>query len=509
MTDPFHNLQKSPTSKPIGDYHRSQGHRNGGSIDILGSSKSNPPPPPEHLSEFYSLVNKIPLASPSTLSPTHSNISITKPSPAFSNSSSNQVKRQPSLNTFTSFSPSVLDLPDIVTSKDFQTSIETYENVIQKAAKLRQVLQTVSEVANEFGEALEDCINKNPKINNPKLVHDGLINAAGLQYMMGSNQQILSRLIESSYEVPLRDELNKLKQHYKLNHSYYQTEIKLKSKLLRTQELENLKLSKQKTRNLNIYKHNLLNLTNQLDEIDRLKYDYYHEINSIVTKFNQDHLLIKTGSLIRAQLEISEGIARKGWSGGGLDDLLSISPDLFEVNYKDDEDMDEQKQNEEHDVIDDDNGDGLDDEELIDDDTLETVKFTHTNNNNNNNNNFQPLSHPEPIHTKNIAISTTTTTENVLSKLLISTPTPTPQEGNSKQNAAGVLTKLNDNSMDESFSLPMVNNTIGSSKNKLIKVDQEEEEQNEEDDDNDDDEGIERDAIINKDNILDDLQNDS
>lgn len=85
-----------------------------------------------------------------------------------------------------------------------------------------------------------------------------------------------------------------------------------------------------------MYKSNLLNLTSQLDEIDRLKYDYYHEVNSMISKFNQDHLLIKTGSLVRAQLEIAEGIARKGWSGGGLDELLSVSPDLFETNDSDD-----------------------------------------------------------------------------------------------------------------------------------------------------------------------------
>lgn len=268
---------------------------------------------PPHLSEFYSFMNN---KSNIPISPTQS--------------ANSKTIREPSLHTFTSFLPSVMDLPNIVATKDFNQNVGIYKNLLSKAEGLRKSLLTVSTAANEFGQALEDCINECPKVNNSKVVSDGLINAGGLQYMIGSNQQILSRLIETNFEDPLRLELDHLCREYDMNHIYYQQEIKLKSKLLREKELENIKLSKQKTRNLNTYKNNLLHLTNHLEEIDRLKYDYYHEINSMIERFNQDHILIRTGSLVRAQLEIFEGIAKKGWSGGGLDDLLSISPDIFE-----------------------------------------------------------------------------------------------------------------------------------------------------------------------------------
>lgn len=215
--------------------------------------------------------------------------------------------------------------------------METYTALIDKAAALRKTLAQVSQSASEFGQALEDCVSKCPKVNNPRPVCDGLINAGGLQYMIGSNQQILSRLVQTSFEDPLREQLQKLELDYKSSYGFYQQEVKQKSRALREKELENIKLSKQRTRNLNTYKHNLLNLTNQLDEIDRLKYDYYHEINSMIEKFYLEQLLLKTGSLVRAQLEIYEGIAKKGWSGGGLDDLLAVSPDLFEVKYSDTE----------------------------------------------------------------------------------------------------------------------------------------------------------------------------
>ncbi|KAK6198905.1 uncharacterized protein RJT21DRAFT_52347 [Scheffersomyces amazonensis] len=514
-------LQQSPPAKSLADYHR---HHGNGSSDILNSPLSSNPP--EHLSEFYSLVNKRNSTSSAPLSPSFSNGSSSKIGNTTTTTNNNngitignslggpptasQVKRQPSLNTFTSFSPSVLDLPDIVTSRDFQNCITSYQNVIEKASKLRRVLQTVSDAANEFGEALDDCINKNPKINNPKLVHDGLINAAGLQYMIGSNQQILSRLIETSYETPLIEEMAKLKHNYEVNHGYYQAEIKRKSRILRNQELENMKLARKKTRNLNTYKNNLLNLTNQLEEIDRLKYDYYHEINSIITKFNQDHLLIKTGSLIRAQLEISEGIARKGWSGGGLDDLLTISPDLFEVNYNEDdnnvhanEDLDDNDDYDYNTVNDhsgdgdeegdgEGEGDGYGDNEDEGNDTLETVKFI-----NRGLNSGSGETHPEIPHIKHSPLSATANTENVLSKLSIGASTPPHTSSStykSSTSAGNLLAKINDNSQDESFSLPIVNNTIGSSKSKTspIKVSKNEER--------------EEDQPVEVDNILDDLR---
>ncbi|EGW35557.1 uncharacterized protein SPAPADRAFT_58786 [Spathaspora passalidarum NRRL Y-27907] len=244
------------------------------------------------------------------------------------------ASRQTSLNTFTSFSPSVLDMSsnDIITTTDFKHITNTYEELFKTATNLQAALEAVSAAANQFGQALEQCISECPKVNNTTMVEDGISNAAGLQYIMASNHQILGRMMHTSFIEPLQQELIKLKVEYGQNHSYYQQEIKSKSKLLKEHEAENLKLRKKKTRDLNKYKNNLLSLTNQLDDIDRVKYEYYHEINALVAGYNREHLLTRTGGLVRAELEIYESIAKKGWSGGGLDQLLSVSPDLFEIN---------------------------------------------------------------------------------------------------------------------------------------------------------------------------------
>ena len=319
--------------------HQDTTRKNSDNLNLNGQNHSkytstkSPNKPPEHLSEFYSFMsNSSNILASSGRESTGGYIQ--------------RKNREPSLNTFTSFSPSVSDLSNILTSQDFQHTTERYSNIIDKAEKLRLSLAKVSEAASEFGHALEDSINECPKVNNSKDVSNGIMNAGGLQHIIASNQNILSSLIFLSFEKPLRKELIKLQEEYNSNYKFYQQEVKSKSKLLKEKEVENLKLSKSKTRNLNTYKINLLSLTNQIDDIDRLKYEYYHEINSMIENFNRDHLLIKTGSLVRAQLEVYEGIAKKGWSGGGLDELLAISPDLFGADYTDEED--EQLEDEAH-----------------------------------------------------------------------------------------------------------------------------------------------------------------
>lgn len=385
------------------------------------------------------------------------------------------VHRKPSLNTFTSFTPSVMDLPNIVTQKDFHNSIATYKQLLTKAAALRTSLETVSHAANEFGRALEDTIKEAPKVVNTRTVCDGISNAGGLQYMIGSNQQILSRMIATNFEEPLAERINQLKIEYETNHTHYQSEIKAKSRLLREKEIENIKLSKLKTRNLNTYKNNLLHLTNHLDEIDRLKYDYYHEINSMIEKFNQDHLLIRTGSLVRAQLEIFEGIAKKGWSGGGLDELLAISPDLFEASYDSDDGAShhpyDDPTSKANNLTTDQDVDTLEnDDEIQDyDETADTIRVTKPNND------YKPSESPSKLSRK---LSTS------LSNLLKGT-----------ENA--------DTSLDESFSLPVVNqvNSLMSLRGKNNDNGEVDDDDNDKNNDNDDDE----DQEIDNSHLLDGL----
>lgn len=426
--------------------------------------------PPAHLSEFYSFMNN---KSNISISPNHSPSVKDSPGSEFRG---RRVTRQPSLNTFTSFTPSVLDLPNILTSKDFENSVAMYQKTLDKAGKFREALLAVSQAANEFGEALEDTIDGCPKVNNGKQVSDGLINAGSLQYIVGSNNQILSRLLAQNFEEPLTQQLNQLKYNYARNYEYYQQEVKAKSRALRVKELENLKISKLKTRNLTVYKNNLMNLTSQLDEIDRLKYDYYHEVNSMIENFNSEQLLIRTGSIIRAELELFEGVARKGWSGGGLDQLLAISPDLFAINEHEDDVMKHFGANDDMEMgvprssgmesINEDDESYISDEERNGDEidpsqTMETVKLN-------------PGDHTGDYTTEHTDIqrdASPSKSDDVIRK--VSTPYTEQPEGIDSS-----VRSLQELQLDESFSLPKVNNNtlMGQSRSKEEEIENSDEE---------------------------------
>ena len=83
------------------------------------------------------------------------------------------------------------------------------------------------------------------------------------------------------------------------------------------------------------YKNSLLELTSQIDDIDDLKLQYFQSAYDLVEN-TSSQIVQYVSSIARAEVEIYEGIARKGWSGGGLDSLIATGPDPFS---KEDEEM--------------------------------------------------------------------------------------------------------------------------------------------------------------------------
>ncbi|KAG7194613.1 uncharacterized protein KQ657_004289 [Scheffersomyces spartinae] len=383
-------------------------------------------------SQFSTSTKEPPISKYVNLS--HINNSGSRPDPPIPSTSSMLTSsREPSINTFTSFLPSVLDLPAIITEKDFGHTTQTYSNMLHKAATLLKALDQLSGAYAEFGSALESTVRECPKLHHLGAFSEGLVNAGGLQYLVGIVLQISGRVLRESFEEPLRDSLGQLQEYYTHHRADYQTQVKEKSQTLRAMELENVKLLKLKTRNISTYKNNLVSLTNQLDDLDRLKYEYYREVNEMIERFNNEQLLVKCGSFVRAQLELHESIAKKGWTGGGLEGLLNLSPDLFEVkasysesdginhdneqrNYDQDEDVDV-------DEVDDDDDGGAD----ISVRTITGIPST------------------DSFHNP---------TDSIRGQSLVINDTSTPTSGPKGDDEINTSTTA-----DESFSLPIVNPT--------------------------------------------------
>ncbi|CCH42930.1 hypothetical protein BN7_2476 [Wickerhamomyces ciferrii] len=245
--------------------------------------------------------------------------------------------RRPSfstMNSFNSFSPSTLDLQTLVTKTDINKTTEAYNEILSTSKEYRDALLKVSEAAGNFGAALENGAKCKGSGNSA----DGLLSASGLYFLVANHQQILAHSVKNSFEEPILKEINQFKLKTSKNDEIFKNNIKEKITLLKKQEYENSKLSKLKTRNLITYRSKLQQLTSHIDEIDKVKHDYYQSSFDLVQDTSQN-ILKQVGSIVRAQVEIYEGIARKGWSGGGLDELLAGCPDPF-TNEDDDDDYD-------------------------------------------------------------------------------------------------------------------------------------------------------------------------
>ena len=110
----------------------------------------------------------------------------------------------------------------------------------------------------------------------------------------------------------------------------YQREARLRARGIRKAEAEGAKLRGPKNKKWDVtgLRSHLVGLTGKLDAFTALHRDHAQTL----LRESQDlsnKVVDCTSSLVRAELEIFEGLARKGWAGGGLEELLERGQDPF------------------------------------------------------------------------------------------------------------------------------------------------------------------------------------
>ncbi|KAH8153623.1 uncharacterized protein LAJ45_02436 [Morchella importuna] len=214
---------------------------------------------------------------------------------------------------------------NFLSRSDVAASILAYQGLLDAAKVYRKAMAAVAAAASSFGAALESCA----KCKGAGDTAEGLMNAGGLQYLIASNTHILSESLYRGFEVPLLHELDSYKQKNNENEEQYKKEANEKSKELRKREQDHLKLARQRKRNLSSFRTALVDLTRQIDELDNLKYGHYRSALAL-SQETSSRILDSSALVVRAEIEIFEKIAQKGWdSSGGLDDLISRSADPF------------------------------------------------------------------------------------------------------------------------------------------------------------------------------------
>ncbi|KAH0538221.1 hypothetical protein FGG08_005190 [Glutinoglossum americanum] len=231
----------------------------------------------------------------------------------------------------------------VLTKADLQKSQEAYTDLLSTAKAYRLALSALSNAASAFGTALESCARlkeaRSPPLFNPSSISnsyttsgpctaDSLMTSGGVHHLVANHQLILSETVYRSFEVPLLHELDGWKRKIEEEDVGYQKEVKTRTREIRRMEKEGAKLQKERKRDIGRFRGHLVQLTLMLDGLTALHSTHSRNL-LFAGQETSNKILDSSSMLVRAEVEIYENLARKGWSGGGLDELLERSGDPF------------------------------------------------------------------------------------------------------------------------------------------------------------------------------------
>ncbi|KAM0342809.1 hypothetical protein ACHAPU_009173 [Fusarium lateritium] len=233
----------------------------------------------------------------------------------------------------------------VLTKADLELSQQSYSDLLSSAKGYRLALAALSTAASTFGSALEACARLKEARAEPigpsgaanmaasfnakgSCTADMLMSASGVHHLVANHQQILSETVYRSFEVPLLHDLDKWQTVIDDEEETYKQNIKAQSREIKRLEKEGMKLHKQRRRDVGRFRAHLVDLTTKLDGLTTLHADHARTLLR-ESQETSGRIVEASCSLVRAEVDIFESLARKGWSGGGLDDLLEKGQDLF------------------------------------------------------------------------------------------------------------------------------------------------------------------------------------
>lgn len=167
------------------------------------------------------------------------------------------------------FGPSIT-----ITRKDLAASTLAYQRLLSASKAYTSDILSLSSSSSELASALDEC----SRLKGSHESSSQLQALSGLYYLVSSYNQVLADSFWKDFSIPL---LNHFDLYNATNIDRSITNEKLlseKSRVLKEMEMKNLKNGRKKERDLNSFRKALNELQQQVEEIDRIKSDYYHEL---------------------------------------------------------------------------------------------------------------------------------------------------------------------------------------------------------------------------------------
>lgn len=145
---------------------------------------------------------------------------------------------------------------------------------------------------------------------------------------MSNHHQILSDTFYKAFEIPLLENLDLYKSAVVERETTYEKSLAETSRRIKETEAENMRIGKKKQRDLNSFRRALADLTSQVEQLDRLKSDYYREVLD-TERANLGYLLQMASVVVRAEIDIYERVASKGIADPVLEPMMTNAMDPF------------------------------------------------------------------------------------------------------------------------------------------------------------------------------------
>ncbi|GAB1518751.1 hypothetical protein RhiXN_00899 [Rhizoctonia solani] len=213
----------------------------------------------------------------------------------------------------------------IITKADLKASAEAYEQLINASRFFRDALAGVSRASAKFAEAIEKC----SRLKGPSdACGKDLQAAAGLHHLISNHEQILEHTIVHKFEIPLRQELQAYKAAVAERTAEYERASTEKSRLIQKTEADNMRVGRKKLRDLNSFRAALASLQAQVNDLDKLKSDYYQQVLEHEQQI-WDGVLGNVSVVVRSTMDVYDRITAKA-SDPSLEHILASVPDPFD-----------------------------------------------------------------------------------------------------------------------------------------------------------------------------------
>lgn len=167
------------------------------------------------------------------------------------------------------FGPSIT-----ITRKDLSNSTLAYQRLLSASKAYTQDTLNLSNSSSELASALDEC----SRLKGSHESSSQLQALSGLYYLISSYNQVLADSFWKDFSIPLLNHFDSYNQNNVERSMVNEKLLMEKSKVLKEMEMKNLKNGRKKERDLNSFRKALNELQQQVEEIDRIKSDYYHEL---------------------------------------------------------------------------------------------------------------------------------------------------------------------------------------------------------------------------------------